>query len=177
MDAKVPRYSNILCAKLYASLVAVQQTQPFSIDVHNFIDNLNNNYLLHNHIHHHSSQHNYLYKLLIATILFHVQHTKRKVTIQIVKAMLAWSMGKNEANKLVKQGSIRDPIPLNLTPFHLIGHWIPTSTQHNGSICNIKRYIENKYCGDTISSLANSYPYVSKWLYNEYIQQTWSNLF
>ena len=33
--------------------------------------------------------------------------------------------GNDEADKLAKQGANRDPIPITLTPFHLIGHQIP----------------------------------------------------
>lgn len=99
--AKLLEYSDILRAILYALLVTFQHTQPPSIDNYNFIDSLTNI---------NSSQHNYLDKLLIATIMFHIQHTKQKVTIQRVRVHVD-IMGKNKADKLVKRGSIRDPFP------------------------------------------------------------------
>ena len=84
-----------------------------------FIENL-----LHDDINHPSSQHNHLYKLLIATIIYNMQHSTHKDMFQKV-----WAhnniFGNDEVGKLAKQGTNHDPIPMDLTLFHLIGHRIP----------------------------------------------------
>ena len=45
-------------------------------------------------------------------------------------------LNNDEADKLAKQKANWNSMPLDLTPFRLIG---PTSTQHNGCILNIKQ--------------------------------------
>ena len=70
------------------------------------------------------------------------------------------------------------------TLFHFIGHhipyWlasVPTSTQHDGSIRNLKRYVKKSYFSSTISNSTNTIPIiVHKWLHNRTIHQAWSNL-
>ena len=103
-------------------------------------------FILNNHIHHPSFQHNHLDKFLIAHILYHIlQNTPHHITIQNLKAHNN-IIENDEANKVAKGGSTWDPTPLSKTPstsydieipcWHA---WKPTSTQHDGSICNIQR--------------------------------------
>ena len=67
--AKLLSYPNILRAELYALLLAIEHTKKLTIDTFIFTNNLNNIYLLLNHIRHPSSQYNHLDKLLIALII------------------------------------------------------------------------------------------------------------
>jgi hypothetical protein len=114
---------------------AVQHTQHLQSDVHIFTNSLNSLHFLANCLCQPSSQHNHIDKLLIAKINFHIQHTPHQVSIQKERAHNQ-IIGNEEADKLAKHGSSDIPIPLSLSPYHLIRHhtlcWppiIPTSTQ------------------------------------------------
>jgi hypothetical protein len=69
--------------------------------------------------------------------MFLIQNMNEKIVIQQV-----WAhdnvLNNDEADKLAKQKANWNSMPLDLTPFHLIGPPIgPTSTQHNAYILNI----------------------------------------
>lgn len=66
-----------------------------------FTNSLNNIYLLNNHIHNPSSQHNHPNKLLIASTVFHIQQSLHQTTTQHVIA-LTNILGYDEAYKLAK---------------------------------------------------------------------------
>jgi hypothetical protein len=75
-------YPNILHCELYAHLWAIQHTHHRPFTLHISIDELYNIYLLNDHIHHSSSQHNHLDKLLIITIIIHFHNIFHIVCIQ-----------------------------------------------------------------------------------------------
>ena len=101
-----------------------------------FTNSLNIIYLLHNHLHHPSSQHNHL----------------DKISLQPSYSTSNTSITKSSSKKIEPIPTIftqmleplnYDPISLSLTSFHLIGHRIPcshasvpTSTQHDKPIHN-----------------------------------------
>jgi hypothetical protein len=62
-------YQNILIAELKEILIAIENIQITQIDTHIFTNNLNNIYLINNHIQHPTSQHHHPHKLLIAAIV------------------------------------------------------------------------------------------------------------
>ena len=140
-----------------------------AINILIFADNLNRNYLLHYYINHPSSQHNHLDKLLIVTIIFNSQHSTHKIMIQKVRAHNN-IFGDDEANKLAKQGGNRDPIPITLTPFHLIGQYLlPPNTMAQFEILN------NILKMNIILHKSPMHPSPSPMFSNGYITQTHNN--
>ena len=63
---------NILRLELYTIRLALANTQDINHDIHIFTNNLNNFYIINNHIRDPSSQHHRPYKLLIAFIIQHI---------------------------------------------------------------------------------------------------------
>ena len=106
-----------------------QKPQPQNTYV--FTDNLNNTYLINNHIHHPSSQHNHPDKLLISTMVHQIPWIKHNITIQKARAHIKF-LGNEFIYKLANEGTTcNKPTP---TPHsqvaHTILYWldgIPTS--------------------------------------------------
>ena len=65
---RLPGLPSTLHMELYTLFIAIAATKDYWQDNVVFTDNLNNMYLINNHIHHPSPQHNHLDKLLILGI-------------------------------------------------------------------------------------------------------------
>lgn len=64
--AKLVGYPNIICAKLYTLLLAIEHTKLLNSDMYIFKNNLIRIYVLINHVQHPSSQYKHMNKLLIS---------------------------------------------------------------------------------------------------------------
>lgn len=80
--------------------------QNSSQDIHIFTDNLNNIYLINNHIQQSSSQYLHLDKLLISSIVYYILWNQHKITIQKIKA-LTRIKGNGLANTLATDGTTK----------------------------------------------------------------------
>ena len=70
----------------------------------------------------------------------------------------------------------RNPFPPHWPSYTLLAVYPPTSTQHGGSICNLKNYIEKEHLSALISHAKNTIPSIDKWISNTKIHIKWSNL-
>lgn len=135
-----------------------------------FTNSLYSIYLLRNHIKSPSFQSNHHDKLLIAYIINTIKNSHHRFTIQKVHAHTNIT-GNEEVHNFAKQGV--DTPHIISTPFHLFGHQTPywpsippTSTQQDGSICNLKRYIEKEHVSAIVSQSTNTLSHAYKRLSN-----------
>ena len=127
-------------------------------------------YVFHNRIHHR-----------ISNTIFHVEESPHHFTIPKTHTYMDIS-NTDVANKFAKQG-VQLCIIEHLS-FHLIGNSTPywhegciTWTQHTGFIHNLKRTIEQEYIDNINCKTICSFLHVDKWIINEDIYHSWSNLF
>ena len=145
-----------------------------------FTNSLYSIYVLRNPIKSPSFQSNHHDKLLIAYIINTIKNSHHRFTIQKVHAHTNIT-GNEEVHNFAKQGV--DTPHIISTPFHLFGHQTPywpsippTSTQQDGSICNLKRYIEKEHVSAIVSQTTNTLSHAYKRLSNTDLHFKWSNL-
>ena len=143
---------------------------------------LNIIYLLLNHIRNLSSQYNHPYNLLVTRIINTLKTSHHNIIIHKVRAHTN-IVANDKVDKLAKQGleqknpALQILLSTSLTIRHCIGHLSPIHPHtHEGSICNLKNYIEKEYASTFISYAKNMIPYIDKWLTNTNIHIKWSNL-
>jgi hypothetical protein len=148
------------------------------MDTHIFTNSLNSIYLLHNHTKSPSFQSNHHDKLLIAYIINTIKNSHHRFTIQKVRAHTNIT-GNEEVDNFAKQGV--DTPHIISTPFHIIGHQTPywpsippTSTQQDGSICNLTRYIEKELVSAIVSQTTSTLSHASKRGSNTDLHFKWS---
>jgi hypothetical protein len=177
---RLPGYQNILRAELYAILLAIKNIKTTQTDTYIFTDNLNNIYLINNHIQHPTSQHHHPDKLLIAAIVRKLYWTPHKIHIQKVKAHSCIT-GNELADELANEGTTKEKP--EITPHIHIArptpYWLascPTTT-HDGAIRNLRTFITKEHNNRETSAAINKFPYIDKWLSNTQINQKLSNHF
>lgn len=100
---RLPGYQNILRAELNVILLAIKAIHTTQTNIHVFTYSLNSIYLLHNHIHHPTSQHHHPDKLLIADIIRQIYRTPHTIHIHKVRAHSSIS-GNEIADILAHEG-------------------------------------------------------------------------
>jgi hypothetical protein len=70
----------------------------------------------------------------------------------------------------------KNPFPPSQPLDNVLAIYPPTSTQHDGFVCNLINYIEKEYISALISYAKNIIPYIDKWLFHTNIHIKWSNL-
>ena len=128
---RLPCLQNILRAELNAILIAIQGTQHHTQDTHIFTNSLDTICLIHNHIRHPSSQHNYLDKLLITAIVNHITWSIHKIAIQKVTTHTS-IIGSEIVDQLANNGALRDK-PMDTTQIHTV-HTTPTGLMESQQV-------------------------------------------
>lgn len=129
--------------------IALATTKDHPQDTFIFSNNLNSIYLIHNYIHHPSSQHNHPHKILNSTIVHQILWTKHNITLPNDKANFGISSNKI-IDELAIKGSIRNehvPTP-HIHTTHTIPYWlnrIPIG-EHQEEINNLQIHINKCHC-------------------------------
>ena len=148
-------------------------------NIHTYIySQLNNIYLINNHVQHPTSQHHHPDKLLIAAIIHPILWTPHLIHIHKVRAHTG-IVGNEKADTLANEGTLKEK-PIATPHVHLAHaspYWLasyPIAT-HDGAIRNIHKFIIKAHDNHKVVNAQHKFPYVEKWLTNKQINQKLSN--
>lgn len=106
---RLPTFQNIHKAKFYAILLALTNIQQISCNIHIFPHIQNNIYLINNHVGRPLSQHNHPCKLLIVSIVHHINwfpHNSTKLKVQAHMGIIGNDLANTLANDGIAKGTI-----------------------------------------------------------------------
>ena len=154
-------YQNILRVELNAILIAIKNIQTTKTDIHIFSHNLNNIYLINNHIQHPTSQHHHPNKLLIAAKIHQIYWTVHFIYIHKVRAHTGIK-GNAIADMLANKGTLKEK-PTATPHIHLAHatpYWLascPTAT-HDGAIRNLHAFVTKAHDNREVRATQNKFP-------------------
>ena len=141
--------------------MAIKTILIIQLDMHIFMDNLNNIFLMNNYIQHPSSQHHHLNKLHITKIVHKICWTPHKIHLHKVRAHSA-IIGNEMIEVLANEGTHKDKpsIIAHIHIAHPTPYWLAScmTATHDVAIHNLHTFIDNEHMNQESFATKNKYP-------------------